>query len=104
MLGGSRIRPAQPPRTPKRGRCNHAHDQCPSGCLHEECEAAQHNRQDAERQVATNAHAAITEEPPNRWRVSGEPRSEAQGRVRCTRMLGATVLTAEEFPVHDALS
>ena len=27
-------------------------------------------------------------EPPNGWRVSGEPRSEAQGRVRCTRVLG----------------
>ena len=26
--------------------------------------------------------------PPNGWRVSGEPRSEAQGRVRCTRGLG----------------
>ena len=30
---------------------------------------------------------------PNGWRVSGEPRSEAQGRVRCTRGLGRTKIT-----------
>ena len=26
--------------------------------------------------------------PPNGWRVSGEPRRETEGRVRCTRVLG----------------
>ena len=37
---------------------------------------------------STNAHI----QRPNGWRVSGEPRSEAQGRVRCTRGLGGDKL------------
>jgi hypothetical protein len=31
--------------------------------------------------------------PPNGWRVSGERRAEGDERVRCTRMLGARVVT-----------
>ena len=30
--------------------------------------------------------------PPNGWRVSGEPRGEAEERVRCTRGLGHTLM------------
>ena len=32
--------------------------------------------------------------PPNGWRVSGEPRRDAQGRVRCTRGLGGATTAA----------
>ena len=36
---------------------------------------------------------------PNAWRVSGEPPSEAQGRVRCTRGLDVTLLGSELIPL-----
>ena len=40
--------------------------------------------------IAFGGRATVYLPGPNGWRVSGEPRSEAQGRVRCTRGLGRT--------------
>jgi hypothetical protein len=40
--------------------------------------------------------------PPNGWRVSGEPRSEAQGRVRCTRVLGRLLFTLRPLEIDHS--
>jgi hypothetical protein len=37
----------------------------------------------------TGSTTTLHLEPPNEWRVTGEPRADGDERVRCTRMLGA---------------